>query len=260
MYFVSFQPHDWRIAVKKPEYRELYSDVTGWNGMYCIPAERLDVALVNACGICPTTPELCLWFKTNDWYAIPKIEHYQYLDDGPVPVCCSRAGLVRAHRKAGRTDRFEDMMTQVTPYDFEFLVDRDSIEPFYVTDIKARMLEVCTKTDKPGDADVRADVIGSNVRVWTERYRESDSIWMTEERAPRDAEAVAWFQWYAVYNDYFIKDYKRVIGMKPGERDVSTAGVHPSKYDKLRAAFDKYPSKKTFTAFVKYMESVIYAA
>lgn len=256
MYFVSFQPYDWRTAVRSPDYKEMYYGELGFNPMYCIPAERLDIAAISAILIVPVTPEVAVFFKTNDWWCVHKVSHYRALGGGPLPIVFSRGDLSALYMQGGHRGRFEDFLMGAMPYNFEFMVNRDSVVPFAEVDIKT----VASKSllSEGFTEEHLRGVIAQSLESWEETYANKHDPFMTSDRVARNCEASCWWQWYCVENDMFIKDYKRSIGVRPGDRNVSMARVDSAERDSLNILLNDDPSDENLAKFVQYLESCAY--
>jgi hypothetical protein len=253
MLFVSFQPYDWRTAVRLKDgwhIPQIYEEELGFNPMYCISAEQLDVALINACLIEPCTPEVAVFFKTNEFWMVERIEHYKWLKTkGRAPFIFSREGL----KARGLLGSVADFLTEYKPFDFEYLVNRDTIKVIKEIDIKA-MVET-----EFGDKKALQDGLEAWLKVSRESYR--PEIWapngVTKERYFRNEEAWYYFSTY-IRNDFFVRDYKRIVGMKNQEEEVIADNAGDMRINDLKNEFDEHPSQENLDAYIEYMESIIY--
>ena len=143
MRFVTFQPCDWKTSKRKEEWHDIYWDTLGFDPVWCIPAESLEQALVNGLLTCPTTPERAIFFKTNDFYMIPKIEHYNYVieKNEEKSVLLSSKELKDFLQTDNSRENVATFLLKKAPYQFEYLVSPDAMNIKAEIDIDKRLSE-----------------------------------------------------------------------------------------------------------------------
>lgn len=256
MWFVSFQPYDWRTSSKG--VTELYTNKLGFNPMYCISCERLDVAYINSALIIANTPEIAVFFKTNDFYMVDRIAHGQSLNnhDLPIPSILSRKGLKDYLKSKGETNiPIPDFLASTMPFKFEFLVNRDDIDVVAEIDIRSRLAEY---------PEFENDEIKEGLRLKAEcelsSYDENygNCKYMTKERLIRNSNAQMRREWYATINDLFIEDYRKIIGLKPSDKNITTEALQEDKVWDVIDDYNENPTQETLDKAVQYFESKIY--
>lgn len=261
MRFVTFQPYDWKTSKRKEGWHDIYWDKLGLDPVWCIPAESLEQALVNGLLAYPVTPEKAVFFKANDFYMVPKLEHYNYLvTEKP----CDRGALfsskeLKEYLKTNKHMSIPTFLSEVTPYEFEYLVSPDAMNITAEIDIDKCMQETLFNEEY---CDCRKEAEGyiaqQTGKAKTEFRTTPQPDWFTEERCIRNAVAKLKWGWYVQDNDFFIDDYKKIFGMRNGDADVTTEKINLQHLDSLVNLFNMVPSEENLNAVIDYLDSVMY--
>lgn len=261
MRFVTFQPYDWETSKRKEEWHDIYWDMLGFDPVWCIPAESLEQALINGLLTCPTTPEKAIFFKTNNFHIIPKIEHYNYLvtdkpDNGSDLLSCKK--LKSYLEKRNNNEDVLTFLSKTAPYQFEYLVLPDTMNIKAEIDIDKRLQEAIfdNNCDCKQEAEKIIEQQIKNAKMYFHSTQQPD--WFTEERCVRNDVANLKWKWYVQDNDFFINDYKKVFGMCNEDRDVTIKKINPHNLDRLVDLLNKFPSEKNFYTVIKYLKTVMY--
>ena len=262
MRFVTFQPYDWKTSKRKDGWHDIYWDKLGFDPVWCIPAESLEQALVNGLLAYPVTPEQAIFFKANDFYMVPKLEHCNYLvtkKPDNRSVLLSSEGLKEYLKMNNAHVGVSKFLSEMSPYKFEYLVSPDAMNITAEIDIDKCMQETLFNEEY---CDCRKEAEGciaqQTEKAKTEFRTTPQPDWFTEERCIRNAVAKLKWGWYVQDNDFFIDDYKKIFGMRNGDADVTTEKINLYHLDSLVNLFNMVPSEENLNAVIDYLDSVMY--
>ena len=253
MIFCSFQPYDWRTAIKPGLTCDMYENELGFRPMYAFPAEYLDIAVINGAFVHPTTPEMLVIFKTNNFCMLYRDEHILYLNDKKSEYPILLPSWYMRDKYGNAAQHISDEMS----FDFEFLVNREEIKILKEIDIIERVNKAMA--DENVDEKLKKTIIDECVND-TLNFIDFTKAkpWITKDRIVRNATANQYFLWYIVSNDLFIEDYKKYIGQRESEFNITMNNIKPKKFLKLKNRYDENPTRDNFDEYVKYMQSNIY--
>lgn len=250
MYFVSFQPKDWRTCHRGRQWER---DRCGFAPMYACLAETAIVTAIGTGWIIPSVPEVAVWFKSNDWLAVPKELQYAYVNgfiQMPHGEYMDRRSLAKvAKMSVNELDKF---MRDWESYSSEFLFDPAKIRPIAEVDVKDAVLAFVDKSDNRDTFYKDVDsVIEHDVQTVFDAFRENGSR-RTDEELRRMAVAKFWFETY-IENGIVIGDYSRIVGFHDGEPRPAVTKVFDAGYRARRDKFNDDPTHANFKEYVRYM-------
>lgn len=261
MKFITFQPHNWKTSERYNGYHDIYWDELKFNPVWCIPAESLKQAFVNGLLTIPITPERTIFFDCKNYHMIKKIDHYKFIKDeiGNTgrSALLSNIELKEYLKENNLHTNVNKFLFDVAPYDFEYMVNPKDINIISETNISSIIND---KFSSPKYKKTMNNVLKQEIeKTKIEFSRRTDLLfWETESRCVRNAIAYLQWRWYIQDNDFFIDDYKRVIGMKKTEKNVSTNNINTHKLDNLLSQFSNNVSKKNFENIIDYLETHMY--
>ena len=257
MRFVTFQPYDWRTTERYKGYKDIYWDILQFNPTWCIPAESLEQAFINSLITYPVTPEQAIFFKTNKFSIISKVEHYKFLsNDSDRAILLTKGKLQQILKDKSIHKSVSKYLTEIHPYEFEYLVNPNEIEIVTEIDISHVVSQNFNNGLINNKINKLLDEQAHKAKMEFQKMQYND--WHTEERYIRNEIAKTKWYWYIQDNDFFIKDYKKIFGLKNGDHNVTTQNVNSIILDSLVADLDFDASEKKLKEIIDYLKNVIY--
>lgn len=253
MKFITFQPYDWNTTTKYDTWHDIYWEELGFDPVWCFPAESLKQAVINGVLTCPTTPEKVIFFKTNDFYMVSKVDHYNYLlfkDKDKRSVLLSKLGLKTWLANENVHVSITSFLSDYSPYQFEYLINPQSMDIIAEIDIhnildkngfyeEPKVNLILNECEKDAKADFKSD---------------EQPFWLTEKRYIRNSISNLKWQWYIKDNDFFISDYKRIFGMKNTDKDITMYNIDCEILDNLIYDFSEQPSEEKLKNVINYIK------
>lgn len=235
--FVTYQPFDFENMKRSEEWKDTYANQLGYNPVYAVNAETLLSAQVESLLAQPTIPEQAIFFKTKDFRFISTTEHVRYLEalaeDKEISFDRGNFSLVMSPEKMRK------IWPNINPLDIfrddssigkhEFLINPSDMKIIESVNIKQTFMNALN-SEELSEAD---DIIKQCTTAAIESYQDVSLKYTSEEMWIRGKVAKQWFDWY-VTNDCFMKDYKRIIGMRDGDKDISIDNLNQHRVFRLK--------------------------
>ncbi len=225
----------------------------GFAPMYACLAESAVITAIGTGWILPSMPEMAVWFRSNDWLAVPKEMQYAYCN-GLIDVLdgkyVDRKELAEiAGMTVNELDRF---MRDWESYSSEFLFDPAGIKPIAEIPVKDAVLEFVEASDNKAAFYADMDSVIERNYELLRSVAEEDGIDRTDLDLRRMATAGFWFDVY-IENGLAMRDYGRIVGFHDGETRPAVSKVFDGGYRKRRDAFTENPTHANFKEYVRYM-------
>ncbi len=257
MRFLTFQPYDWRTSTQ----RRVIFDYLGFEALYCINADHMDTAFINACLVTPTIPELAIYFEADEFYLIDKVEQEKStMSLEPVSIGVASAESYR-EVAAEYNMNLGNYIERYHPYQFEYLINKDSVTDELVIDVCDSVLNSLDWSDDRLLKEVNTSVTDYQFRFLEYRKEKpgnfknvSDSVLL------RSAAAYKYFELYRNGNGLFFRDYKANFKIRKKQQSISDVYLR-EKDDMYKVLLQNYyedPDYRTLNEFCSFVYGEIY--
>lgn len=258
MRFLTFQPYDWKKTTQK---RAIY-DYLGIDAVYCINADQMDTAFINTCLVTPTIPELAVYFETDDFYLIDKVEQEKStMSSDPMDI-----GVASSESYREIASEYEmslsDYLEKYYPYKFEYVIDKKLIKNELTIDVCDAVLNGLDWSDEKKLKEVNKSVQEYQIRFWNFRKEKprnfkniSDAVLL------RSSAAYKYFDMYRNGSGLFFKDFKSHFEISDKQQWISDKSLreHNKEYLGLLEAYFRNPGSRTLSCFCSFVKERIYS-
>lgn len=255
MRFLTFQPYDWReTTVDKAINRYL-----GFDAVYCVNADYMDIAFINAFLITPSIPETAIYFETEDFYMIDKVEQEKSVIF--TEKCDLGVASAESYKEiAGEWNiSLKKYINTYYPYKFEYLVDKRRIREKVIIDICDRVSKSFGDSDQGKKNDLDDSIMDFQMNSWEfkknnpEKFKNIDDVVLL-----RGVTAHKYLNSYR-YNELFFEDYKKLFKIRKKDTLISGKRIHDNKeavYE-LQCNYYNNPSDHTLNRFCSFLNDII---
>ncbi len=258
MRFLTFQPYDWRESTKK---RAIF-DYLGFDAVYCVNADHMDTAFINACLVTPTIPEVALYFETDDFYLIDKAEQEKStMASEPVNIGVASAESYR-EVAADYNMSLSNYIEKYHPYKFEYLIDKSSIKGELVIDVCDSVLNSLDWSDDKLLKEVNSSVTDYQFRFLDFRKEKPGNFRnMSDAVLLRSAAAYKYFELYRNGNGLFFRDFKENFKIRKKQQSISDIHLRENdeRYRELLQEYYRKPDYRTLNEFCSFVYGEIYS-
>lgn len=259
MRFLTFQPYDWRETTKK---RAIY-DYLGIDAVYCINADQMDTAFINTCLVTPTIPELAVYFETEDFYLIDKVEQEKStMSSDPMNIGVASSDSYR-EIAAENEMSLSKYLEMYFPYKFEYVIDKKLIKNELTIDVCDSVLNGLDWSDEKKLKEVNSSVREYQMRFWDFRKEKPRNFkGISDALLLRSSAAYKYFEMYRNGSGLFFRDFRTNFEITDKQHWISDKSLreHNEEYFELIEDYFRNPGTRTLNHFCSFVKEKIYSS
>ncbi|WP_139225839.1 hypothetical protein [Oribacterium sp. WCC10] len=237
------------------------NEYLGFDAVYCVNADFIDTAFINTCLITPTIPENAIYFETDEFYLIDKVEQ----EKSTITKSDKCVGVASSDSFKEIADEFDMSLAEYIdnyyPYKFEYLVDKKKIKEILVIDVCKRVLESLDDSGINEIENVNARIVNYQQRFWDFKNIKPENFKnMSDSLLLRSVTAYKYLEFYRNGNDLFFKDYMANFKIRKRDMGISDRFIKKNieKYNEHLKNYITSPSEKSLELFCRFVHNIIY--